>query len=112
MAMGMAQFQTMAKKLMGGPLGPTNLMTRRAEKAPSNQGMAAENIQAQAAAMETAQRSNARVQDQKIPPALTRASIAQNVAATSAGGAMNVPNPGYEGQNNMLDYLVYFGLAA
>lgn len=112
MAMGMAQFQTMANKLMGGPLGPTNLMTRRAEKAPSNQGMSAENIQAQAVAMETAQRSNARVQDQKIPPALTRASIAQNVAATSAGGAMNVPNPGYEGQNNMLDYLVYFGLAA
>ena len=111
MAMGMAQFQTMTSKLMGN-FKPTNMMTRKIEKAPSNQGTAAENIQAQAAAVETAQRSKARADDQKIPPTLTRASIAQNVAATSAGGAMNVPNPGYEGQNNMLDYLVYFGLAA
>lgn len=111
MAMGMAQFKTMATKMMSN-FPATNLMTRRVEKAPSNQGTAAENIQAQAAAVETAQRSKARAEDQKIPPALTRASIAQNVAAVSAGGAMNVPNPGYEGQNNMLDYLVYFGLAA
>ena len=106
---GMAKFQAMASKMMSN-FKPTNLMTR---KIPSNNGSAAENIQARAAAMETAQRSKTRAENQKAPPALTRASIAQNVAATSAGGAMNVPNPGYDnGQTNLIDYLVYFGLAA
>lgn len=111
-AMGLAQFKTMATKMMGN-FPATNLMTRKMEKAPSSQGSAAENIQAQAVAMETAQRSKARAEDQKVPPVLTRAKIASNIAATSSGGAMNVPNPGYDsGQPNMLDYLVYFGLAA
>jgi hypothetical protein len=109
---GMAKFQAMASKMVSN-FKPTNLMTRKMEKVPSNNGSAAQNIQARAAAMETAQRSKTRAENQKAPPALTRASIAQNVAATSAGGAMNVPNPGYDnGQTNLIDYLVYFGLAA
>jgi hypothetical protein len=108
----MAKFQAMASKMVSN-FKPTNLMTRKMEKVPSNNGSAAQNIQARAAAMETAQRSKTRAENQKAPPALTRASIAQNVAATSAGGAMNVPNPGYDnGQTNLIDYLVYFGLAA
>ena len=106
-ALAAAQFETFVKgvtdkipatNLMSTPLGPQKSFK--------------DTIDQQAAAMETAARTQNRAEKLAVQ-SITRPQAAQQVALTNSGGAQSVPSPGYgvAGDGDIIDMLVYFGLA-
>ena len=86
----------------------TNLMkTEQLNQKPPN-----DTIAQQAAAMETATRSQNRAVKLAIQ-SITPPQVARQVAQNNSGGAQSVPSPGYgvAGDGGIVDMLVYFGLA-